>query len=296
MLSLLVLASLYFFANSKSLPAVISEINVPSYLGHWKQIYQAPTNVIFQGYGTCITADYGLLDNGNINVINTQLDENDSIEQISGYAYYKNASEPGKLTVHLDGVPVDSPYWIVKLGEVVDNQYQYSIITTPSGISLWVLVRDIDVFMKYYNTEVEDFLHQYDFKYTAVTCNSPTMLRSNTQSECQISSFLKKSGFPDYTIPTMVCISKYESSYNCDATNKNTDGSTDYGLMQINSYYWCSGDALSKYNECKIACSSLFNCQYNTNCAYVVWKQQGYTAWYGYKNHKSECDSYKLKC
>jgi lysozyme C len=296
MLSLLVLASLYFFANSKSLPAVISEINVPSYLGHWKQIYQAPTNVIFQGYGTCITADYGLLDNGNINVINTQLDENDSIEQISGYAYYKNASEPGKLTVHLDGVPVDSPYWIVKLGEMVDNQYQYSIITTPSGISLWVLVRDIDVFMKYYNTEVEDFLHQYDFKYTAVTCNSPTMLRSNTQSECQISSYLKKSGFPDYTIPTMVCISKYESSYNCDATNKNTDGSTDYGLMQINSYYWCSGDALSKYNECKIACSSLFNCQYNTNCAYVVWKQQGYTAWYGYKNHKSECDSYKLKC
>jgi len=175
MLSLLVLASLYIFANSKSLPAIISEINVPSYLGHWKQVYQAPTNVIFQGYGTCITADYGLLDNGNINVINTQLDENDSIEQISGYAYYKNASEPGKLTVHLEGVPVDSPYWIVKLGEVVDNQYQYSIITTPSGISLWVLVRDIDVFMKYYNTEVEDFLHQYDFKYTAVTCNSPSI-------------------------------------------------------------------------------------------------------------------------
>jgi len=300
MLSFLVLASLYIFANSKSLPAVISEINVPSYLGHWKQIYQAPTNVIFQGYGTCITADYGLLDNGNINVINTQLDENHNIEQISGYGYYKNASEPGKLTVHLDGVPVDSPYWIVKLGEVVDNQYQYSIITTPSGISLWVLVRDIDVFMKNYNTEVEDFLLQYDFKYTKViqdNCDKePMMLRSNTQSECQISSYLKKSGFPDYTVATMVCISKYESSYNCDATNKNTDGSTDYGLMQINSYYWCSGDALSKYNECKIACSSLFNCQYNTNCAYIVWKQQGYTAWYGYKNHKSECDSYKLTC
>ena len=94
----------------------------------------------------------------------------------------------------------------------------------------------------------------------------------------------------------MVCISKYESSYNCDATNKNTDGSTDYGLMQINSYYWCSGDALSKYNECKASCSSLFNCQYNTNCAYIVWKQQGYTAWYGYQKHKSECDSYKISC
>ena len=304
-LLLSILASLYVFTNGKTLPDVVSKVSVSSYLGHWNQIYQAPTNVIFQGYGTCITADYGLLDNGNINVINTQLDENNEIEQITGYAYYKNASEPGKLTVHLEGVPVDSPYWIVKLGEIVDNQYQYSIITIPSGISLWVLVRDIDVFMKYYNKEVLDFLEQYDFKYTLVNqenCNINTdyeehaMLRSNYQSECQISNYLKKSGFPDYTIPTMVCISKYESSYNCDATNKNTDSSTDYGLMQINSYYWCSGDALSKYNECKIACSSLFNCQYNTNCAYVVWKQQGYTAWYGYKNHKSECDSYKLNC
>ena len=304
MLSLLLLASICLFVNSKMAPPTISSINVPGYLGHWKQLYQAPTNMLFQGYGTCITADYGLLDNGNINVINTQLDEHHEIEQITGYAYYKNVSEPGKLTVHLDGVPVDSPYWIVKLGEIVDDQYQYSIITSPSGISLWVLVRDIDVFMEKYNTEVVDFLNANGFKYTTVNqdnCNVETigehaMLGSNYQSECQISNYLKKSGFPDYTIPTMVCISKYESSYNCDATNKNTDGSTDYGLMQINSYYWCSGDALSKYNECKVACSSLFNCQYNTNCAYIVWKQQGYTAWYGYKNHKSECDSYKLSC
>jgi lipocalin len=73
--------------------------------------------------------------------------------------------------VHLDGVPVDSPYWIVKLGEIVENQYQYTIITTPSGISLWVLARDIDVFMKNYNTEVEDFLHQSNFKYTEVKCD-----------------------------------------------------------------------------------------------------------------------------
>ena len=164
----------FVFVNSKQIPNVITDINVDSYLGHWTQLYQAPTNVIFQGYGTCITADYGLLENGNINVINTQLDENSEIEQITGYGYYKNVSEPGKLTVHLEGVPVDSPYWIVKLGEIKDNQYQYSIITIPSGISLWVLVRDIDVFMELYNKEVVDFLNQYNFKYTTVlqeNCN-----------------------------------------------------------------------------------------------------------------------------
>lgn len=298
MLFNLLLVLSVIFVNSQDLAPTISSINVDNYLGHWLQVYQAPTNVIFQGYGTCITADYGLLDNGYISVLNSQLDENKELEQISGYGYYKNISEPGKLTVHLDGVPVDSPYWIVKLGEVKDNQYQYTIITNPSGISLWVLTRDVDEFKKLYDKEVVDFLEQYNFKYEHVSQDACANLKtsSNVQSQCQVANYLKKSGFPDYTIPTMVCISKYESSYNCDAVHKNQDSSSDYGLMQINSYYWCSGDPLSKYNSCGTSCSSLYNCQANTNCAYTVWKQQGYTAWYGYKNHKSECDNYKINC
>ena len=310
MLVNLLLLSIFCIATSKIVPSTVDELNLDSYLGHWFQVYGAPTNTIFQGYGTCITADYGLLDNGQVSVLNSQLDENKQIEKINGYAYYKNISEPGQLTVHLDGVPVDSPYWVVKLGEIVDNQYQYSIITTPSGISLWVLTRDVERFNELYADEVEAFLNEYKFKYTEIeqTDCQPNLdvdlehydinnrLRSNYQTECQVASYLRKSGFPEYSVPTMVCTSKYESSYNCDATNKNTDGSTDYGLMQINSYYWCSGDPKSKYNSCGTSCSSLFNCQTNTNCAYTVWKQQGYTAWYGYKNHKSECDNYKINC
>jgi lysozyme C len=291
------------------LPTTVTELNVNSYLGHWYQVYGAPTNVIFQGYGTCITADYGLLNNGSISVLNAQLNKNKEIEIISGYGYYKNVSEPGQLTVHLEGVPVDSPYWIVQLGEIVDNQYQYTIITTPSGVSLWVLTRDINIFNKLYDEEVVNFLNEYNFKYVPIeqtNCepindynlfyNEFNKLKTNYQSECQVASYLRRSGFPEYSVATMVCISKYESSYNCDATNKNTDGSTDYGLMQINSYYWCSGDPKSKYNSCGTTCSSLFNCQTNTNCAYIVWKQQGYTAWYSYKNHKTECDNYKINC
>jgi len=304
MLTNILIFYLLSIVTANILPSTIEEIKVNSYLGHWFQIYGAPTNSIFQGYGTCITADYGLLDNGYISVLNSQLNKNNEIEKINGYAYYKNISEPGKLSVHLDGVPIDSPYWIVKLGEIVDNQYQYSIITTPSGISLWVLTRDINKFNELYDNEVREFLDNYNFKYVKISqtnCQPKieyknNMLRTNYQSECQVASYLRKSGFPEYSIPTMVCTSKYESSYNCDATNKNTDGSTDYGLMQINSYYWCSGDPLSKYNSCGTTCTSLFNCQTNTNCAYIVWKQQGYTAWYGYKNHKTECDNYKINC
>jgi lipocalin len=295
----LLILSLFGIVNSNILPATINELDLNSYLGHWVQMYGAPTNYIFQGYGTCSTADYGLLDNGQVSVLNTQLNKNKEIEKINGYGYYTNASEPGKLTVHLDGVPVDSPYWIVKLGEVVDNQYQYSIVATPSGISLWVLTRDVDRFNELYSEEVKDFLDANNFKYISIQqsdCQSNYKYGTNYQSECQVANYLRKSGFPEYSVPIMVCTSKYESSYNCDATHKNTDGSSDYGLMQINSYYWCSGDPSSKYNSCSATCSSLINCQSNTNCAYTVWKQQGYTAWYGYKNHKSECDNYKINC
>jgi len=287
----------------------VEKVEVDKYLGDWYQVYGSPTNIIFQGYGKCITANYGLRsDDGNISVLNSQLNAKNELEQISGYAYYTNVSEPGKLTVHLDGTPVDAPYWIVSLGEVKYGKYQYSIVTSPSGISLWVLARNVKVFMQNYAEEVVAYLDEHGYKYVeieqdALKCsdapslNVPqTYLRSNYKSECQVASYLRNAGFSQSNLPTMVCISKYESSFNCDAKNTNTDGSSDYGLMQINSYYWCSGDPLSKYNECKIACSSLFDCQNNANCAYTVWKQQGYNAWYGYKYHKTECDNYKLNC
>jgi lipocalin len=165
---------LFYTVYSKA-PDTITTITIENYLGHWIQIYGAPTNMIFQGYGKCITADYGLLTDGNISVLNSQINEDNIIEEITGYGYYKNNSEPGKLTVHLEGVPRDSPYWIVKLGEVIKNEYQYSIITVPSGISLWVLARDINKFMESYDEEVRVYLDSYHFKYIPIiqeNCNS----------------------------------------------------------------------------------------------------------------------------
>ena len=115
-------------------------------------------------------------------------------------------------------------------------------------------------------------------------------------TDCQTANYLRAAGFPSSSIGTMVCIAKWESSFNCQATNHNSNDSTDYGLFQINSYYWCSGDPMSKYNECNASCSSLFDCQSNANCAYKVYKEQGYTAWYGYQSHKAECDAAPAPC
>lgn len=287
-------------------PTTVNELDVNQYVGRWYQVYGAPTNAIFQGWGKCITADYGVLPNGNVSVVNSQLNKQNELEQISGYAYSENPNEPGQFTVHLDGVPVDAPYWVVKLGEVVNDQYAYSIITTPSGISNWVLARNLTEFASKYDSEVIEYLNTNNYKFVPISqdgCDynygqikSSPILGANYKSECQVATYLSNAGFPQSAIPTMVCTSKYESSFNCDAYHKNTDGSSDYGLMQVNSYWWCSGDPTSKYNGCSKSCSSMYDCQTNANCAYTIWKQQGYNAWYGYKSHKAECDAYKLNC
>jgi lipocalin len=65
LLNIFLLLSIKFIRNfninsihgSKS-PDKVTELNVEQYLGNWYQIYGAPTNVIFQGYGNYLTAQY----------------------------------------------------------------------------------------------------------------------------------------------------------------------------------------------------------------------------------------------
>ena len=40
---------------------------------------------------------------------------------------------------------------------------------------------------------------------------------------------------------TGLCLVNQESSYRYNIVHTNSDGSTDYGLFQINSRYWCKG-------------------------------------------------------
>jgi apolipoprotein D and lipocalin family protein len=153
-------------------PATVPELDVEKYTGRWYQVLGAPTNEIFQGYGTCLTADYGILSNGSVSVLNSQLDKNGNLEEIAGYAYYKNVSEPGKLTVYLQGTPFDGPYWVVKLGEVKNNQYQYSIITVPSQISLWVIARNVQEFYNEYAELVKSYLDAQKYHYETIIQDS----------------------------------------------------------------------------------------------------------------------------
>lgn len=117
--------------------------------------------------------------------------------------------------------------------------------------------------------------------------SSPLALAGDRLSEGEVATVLANAGFPDNVIPTMVCIAKYESSFYTQATNRNWNGSVDYGLFQINNFFWITGCGLRSANQ-------LMNVETNTRCALTIYRQQGLNAWYGYQYHRSECNSYSI--
>ncbi|KAJ8338901.1 hypothetical protein SKAU_G00356870, partial [Synaphobranchus kaupii] len=80
---------------------------------------------------------------------------------------------------------------------------------------------------------------------------------AKTFSRCELARALKAAGMDGYrgvSLGDWVCLAKWESSYNTGATNHNTDGSTDYGIFQINSRWWCDNGSRTA-NACGIPCS-----------------------------------------
>lgn len=145
----------------------VRELDLEKYQGVWYQMYGNRFDQTFEKYSKCITADYTILPDENITIVNSQINLLNEFEEITGYAYYKNnvnsQLNPGELTVHLDGVPFDSPYWIIELGPVINGYYDWTFISDPFKLSLFILARDIDRFNKEYDTDILELIDNYGF-------------------------------------------------------------------------------------------------------------------------------------
>ncbi|KAM9113400.1 lysozyme C-like [Pangshura tecta] len=86
-----------------------------------------------------------------------------------------------------------------------------------------------------------------------------------------------------------VCLAKHESSYNTRAINRNKDGSSDYGIFQLNSKYWCyDGRTPGASNGCRIHCSKFLddNITDDIKCAKLIAQRaRGLTPWVAWKKH-----------
>ncbi|XP_015750135.1 PREDICTED: temperature-induced lipocalin-1-like [Acropora digitifera] len=114
--SFLVMIALVRWSDGLGIDTV-SSLNVTKYLGRWYQIYaDAVVTSTFERDAVCVTADYTLRKDEKIGVLNSERlkTPKGKGKNITGYAYVPDPKYPGKLKVHLDGVPIDAQYWVVK--------------------------------------------------------------------------------------------------------------------------------------------------------------------------------------
>uniref|UniRef100_A0A668A580 lysozyme n=1 Tax=Myripristis murdjan TaxID=586833 RepID=A0A668A580_9TELE len=123
-------------------------------------------------------------------------------------------------------------------------------------------------------------------------------------TRCEWARVLKANGmdgYHGYSLANWVCLSKWESDYNTGATHYNSDGSTDYGIFQINSRYWCEDyKTPGGKNVCGIQCKLLTdNVKVAIRCAKrVVQDPNGIRAWVAWRLHCEgrDLNSYVAGC
>lgn len=164
------------FINVVSSYNYVQELDLTKYDGLWYEVYQDRFDNTFQKNGSCVTAEYTIVDNNNVSVLNSEILPSGEQSNITGYAFYEDDNYGGDLSVYLEGTPSIAPYWVIELGPIYDDNYDYSIVSDDKQISLFVLARDIDRFFKIYADDVLQSIETMGFtkKY-----NEPIIVNQN---------------------------------------------------------------------------------------------------------------------
>lgn len=85
------------------------------------------------------------------------------------------------------------------------------------------------------------------------------VLVSNSEAKkftkCEFARAMSSAGFSKASLPNWVCLVKAESDFNSSVKGpRNSNGSYDWGIFQINDKYWCKTN--TKGGDCNINCNS----------------------------------------
>lgn len=133
-----IVLSLLFYTNNDKLEHQLDTMNyvdVEKYTGVWYSIYEIPNN--FQNNCECVTAEYGIVDEDTISVLNTCGNTNKTIK---GSADIINKVTNSELEVDF-GFFIKGDYNII----YVDKDYKYAIVGSKNRDYLWFLSRDTTI-------------------------------------------------------------------------------------------------------------------------------------------------------
>ncbi|XP_027729717.1 lysozyme C-like [Vombatus ursinus] len=120
----------------------------------------------------------------------------------------------------------------------------------------------------------------------------PVAVHGKVMERCELARILKKYGMDGYnsiSLADWVCLAKWASNYNTKAKYRNdVDGGTDYGIFQINSFYWCNdGRTPGAMNGCGMSCTDVmtYDIIKSIKCIRrIVREPKGIRAWLAWKN------------
>jgi len=119
---------------------VVESLDVQRYVGKWYAIASIPTSFERQ----CIqgtTAEYTLLENGQVQVVNTCYDANGNLDVARGRAWIPDPQDPAKLQVSFVHFLwfwlFSAPYWVIDLAP----DYSYAVVGHPTRQYGWILSR-----------------------------------------------------------------------------------------------------------------------------------------------------------
>ncbi len=115
----------------------VDELDLNRYAGQWYEIARLPNR--FERGLKCVTATYEVRSDGQVNVVNRGVNEDDpnQVDEATGKASVPDASKPGELRVVFFW-PFGGDYFVIDLAD----DYSSALVGSPDRKYLWILARE----------------------------------------------------------------------------------------------------------------------------------------------------------
>jgi len=128
------------FSQNQSEPQTVSQVNIKKYAGLWYEIAKIPNSFQDDCAGGT-TAEYSLMDDGRIKVVNSCIEKDGEKNVAEGVAKITDKKNNAKLEVSFFSIlgirPLWGDYWIIGL----DPDYNYAVVGHPERKYGWILSR-----------------------------------------------------------------------------------------------------------------------------------------------------------